>query len=435
MHPPSTPVSDLTLNNYIIKTKRERAELNKTAEQLYQERIKRVEDAIQLKVPDRVPVAISFGYFPAKYTGITCQDAFYDPAKWKEAAKKTVAAMAPDICNLTGQSSGTALEALDFKQMVWPGHGLAPQYSAQFVEGEYMKADEYDAFLEDPSDFIVRTYLPRVNGALEAFKRLPHMTTLLFTPTITLGMPGMDEAVAAMAKARQETMKYNAEMNLLGDDVVKMGFPEFTKSATFAPFDILSDRLRGMRGSMLDMYRQPDKVLKTVERLLPIILRSAISRTKHTNNPRVWIPLHRGAEGFMSAKQFETFYWPTLKALIIGLIEAGLTPCPFIEGDYTSRLQYLRELPRGKALGYFDTTDMKKAKEVLGDHMCIMGNVPSSLLQTATPQEVKDYCHKLIDDVGPGGGFILSHRSSIEEAQPENVKAMVESAEEFGIYK
>ncbi len=408
--------------------------MNKTAEQLYQERLKRVEDAIQLKVPDRVPVAISFGYFPAKYAGITCQDAFYDPAKWKEAVKQTVAAMEPDICNLTGQSSGAALEALDFKQMVWPGHGLAPQYSAQFVEGEYMKADEYEAFFEDPSDFLIRTYLPRVNGALEVFRKLPHMTVLLFGPTAILGMPDMDEALAALSKARQETLKYNQEMSSLDDEVAKMGFPEFTKAATFAPFDILSDRLRGMRGSMLDMYRQPDKVLQAVDRLLPIILRSAVSRAKATGNSRVWIPLHRGAEGFMSAKQFETFYWPTLKALIVGLVEADLTPCPFIEGDYTSRLEYLRELPRGKVLGYFDSTDMKKAKEVLNDHMCIMGNVPSSLLQTAAPQEVKEYCRKLIEDVGRGGGFILSHRSSIEEAQPENVRAMVESAIEFGVY-
>jgi len=409
-------------------------DMSKSAEQLYQERAKRVEDAIHLKVPDRVPVAISFGYFPAKYAGITCQDAFYDPAKWKDAVKTTIAAMEPDVCNLTVQSSGAALEALDFKQMVWPGHGLAPQYSAQFVEGEYMKADEYDAFLEDPSDFIIRTYLPRVNGALEIFKKLPHMTVLLFGPTSILGTPGMDEAVAALSRARQATLQYNREMVSLGEEVAQMGFPEFTKSATFAPFDILSDRLRGMRGSMLDMYRQPDKVLKSVERLLPIMLRSAINRTLATGSSRVWIPLHRGAEGFMSAKQFETFYWPTLKALILGLVEAGLTPCPFIEGDYTSRLQYLRELPRGKVLAYFDSTDMKKAREVLNDYMCIMGNVPSSLLQTATPREVKDYCHRLIDDVGRGGGFILSHRSSIEEAKPENVRAMVDSAMEYGVY-
>ena len=126
----------------------------------------------------------------------------------------------------------------------------------------------------------------------------------------------------------------------------------------------------------------------------------------------------------MSLKQFETFYWPTLKRLILTLIDEGLTPCPFFEGDYTSRLEYLLELPKGKVLGHFDTTDIFKAKEILGNHLCIKGNVPSSLLQTGMPQEVKEYCQKLIGVVGEGGGFIMSPRSSIDEAKPENIKVM-----------
>ena len=58
--------------------------------------------------------------------------------------------------------------------------------------------------------------------------------------------------------------------------------------------------------------------------------------------------LHRGADGFMSLNQFETFYWPGLKKIILALIDAGLTPFVFFEGDFTSRLEYLTELPKGK---------------------------------------------------------------------------------------
>jgi uroporphyrinogen-III decarboxylase len=154
-----------------------------------------------------------------------------------------------------------------------------------------------------------------------------------------------------------------------------------------------------------------------------------------SRNPRVFIPLHRGAEGFMSLKQFETFYWPTLKGLFLGLIDAGLTPCPFIEGDYTSRLEYFLELPRGKVLGYFDASDIIKVKEILGNHLCIMGNVPCSLLQTGSPQNVKDYCKELIDVVGKGGGFIIAPRSAIDEVKPENLKAMIDFTKEYGVYK
>lgn len=268
--------------------------MDKTPEQLYKERCKRVEDAIQLKVPDRVPVMLNLGYFPAKYAGVTCEDAFYNLAKWKAAVKKTVVELEPDLYMMIGPTPGSALEALDFKQMLWPGHGVSPHNTHQFVEGEYMKADEYDAFLEDPSDFLIRTYLPRVSGSLESFQGLPHLTVLLFGVTSIIGTPGLDGAVAALSKARHDVLQWNSEIKPLEKEIGDLGFPLYSKAATFTPFDIISDRLRGMRRSMLDMYRQPDKLLKTCEKLLPIILRSAIARVEATGKPRVFIPLHRG---------------------------------------------------------------------------------------------------------------------------------------------
>ena len=172
----------------------------------------------------------------------------------------------------------------------------------------------------------------------------------------------------------------------------------------------------------------------TCNKLLPQTVETAVSVAKRSGNPRVFMALHRGSDGFMSLKQFETFYWPTLKKVILSLIDEGLTPCIFFEGDYTTRLEYLRELPKGKVLGHFDSTDIFKAKEVLNGHMCIRGNVPSSLLQTGTVQDVKDYCKKLIDVVGKGGGLIVSPRSSIDEVKPENLKAMIDFTKEYGVY-
>ena len=66
--------------------------------------------------------------------------------------------------------------------------------------------------------------------------------------------------------------------------------------------------------------------------------------------------------------------------------------------------------------------------------MCIEGNVPSTLLQMGSVQEVKDYCKKLIDMIGKGGGYILSPRSSTDEVKPENLKAMIEFTKEYGRY-
>jgi hypothetical protein len=408
--------------------------MGKTPDELYRERLKRVEDAIQLKIPDRVPIALSLGYFPAKYAGITCADAFYDPAKWKEASIKTVVDFQPDVFMGAGADSGGALEALDFKQMAWPGHGSPVNQTHQFVEGEYMKADEYEDFLADPTGFILHTYLPRTCGNLESFRRLPHLSILLFSPTMLLGIPGLESAVEALSRAREELIKRNAAIGSMGAELKQLGFPSLSGAVTFAPFDTISDRLRGMKGSMMDMFRQPEKLIETCEKLLPVLVDLAVNASRKTGNPRVFIPLHRGAEGFMSPKQFERFYWPTLKGLLLGLIEAGLTPCPFIEGDYTSRLEYFLELPRGKVVGYFDASDIRRVKDVLGGHLCIMGNVPPSLLQTGSTTDVEVYCKGLIDVAGKGGGFIMAPRSAIDEVKPENLKAMIDFTKEYGVY-
>ena len=116
----------------------------------------------------------------------------------------------------------------------------------------------------------------------------------------------------------------------------------------------------------------------------------AIQAAQLSGNTRIFIPMHRGAGGFMSDEQFERFYWPTFKALVLALIDAGLTPMPLFEGDYTPRLKYLAEFPPGKVAAHFDKVDRKKFKEILGDRMCFWGNVPASILATGTTQQVKD---------------------------------------------
>ena len=351
----------------------------KTPEELYQERVKRVEDAVQLKVPDRVPVAPIFGYFYAKYAGITPEEAHYDYDKWSMAVKKTVMDFQPDLAANPRHillTPGPLLEIVDFKQIKWPGHGVSANHSFQFVEGEYMKAEEYDAFLEDPSDFLIRTYLPRIYGVLEPFKRLPPIRLMMLgygaaTLTAALARPEVTTAIEALIKAGAEARKWRSVMDSLQEELIGMGFPLTSQATAPAPFDVIGDYLRGTRGVMLDMYRKPDKLLEAIEKVLPMVLQSGVFAAKRSGNPRVFIPLHKGADGFMSLEQFKTFYWPTLRKLIIGLINEGLTPWLVMEADYTSRLEIVRDIPKGKAIYHFELTDVFKAKEILGDVACI----------------------------------------------------------------
>lgn len=416
--------------------------MGKTPEGLFRERSLRVEDAVQLKVPDRVPVAPSFGFFYAKYAGITCEEAFYDYDKWVAAVKKTVVDFQPDMYTnprFVVVSPGPMLDMIDLKQIKWPGHGVSPHHSFQFVEGEYMKAEEYDAFLQDPSDYVMRVFMPRIYGVLEPFRKLPPLHSMMVGYTAAplvagLARPEIVSTFEALAKARAESQKWRSIVDSLGEELRGMGFPSCGESMAQAPFDVVGDYLRGTRGIMLDMYRRPDRLIEATEKILPMQIQSAVLVANLTKNPRVFIPLHKGGDGFMSLEQFKTFFWPTLQKLIVALAEAGLTPWLLIEADYTSRLEIMADIPKGKAIYHFELTDIFRAKEVLGDVVCIRGGVPNSLLCTGTPQEVNDYCKKLIDVVGKGGGYIMDAGALIDEAIPENVRAMVDFTKEYGVY-
>lgn len=77
---------------------------------------------------------------------------------------------------------------------------------------------------------------------------------------------------------------------------------------------------------------------------------------------------------------------------------------------------------------------MTKVRAIVGDTLCIFGNVSSAMLQLGTPDEVKDYCTHVIDTAGKDGGFIMGHGAFFDQAKPENLQAMVAFGKEYGRY-
>jgi len=156
---------------------------------------------------------------------------------------------------------------------------------------------------------------------------------------------------------------------------------------------------------------------------------------KMNGQPLVFMPLHKGADGFMSDEQFKKFYWPTFRKVMMGLIAEGVVPNPAAEGKWTTRLEVIQDLPKGKTLWMMDQSDMAKAKKTLGKVGCMYGNVPSDLLTIGNPQQIKDYVKNLIDTCAKGGGYIVSNGAFFDQAKAENVKAMVDFAKKYGVYK
>ena len=408
----------------------------------YKASINRIKDAVQLKkTPDRVPVTILPSMFPYINAGMTVEEAMYDYDKCTAAFKKFMLEFKPDMnIGASAPGPGKFYEILDYKLYAWPGHGVAPEHCYQCNEGEYMTAEEYDLLMTDPSFYFRNFYLPRVFGALEGFTMLAPLTGILEMYGVAFNfipyaLPPVQGTFKALFEAGAEALKWAMAMGGSDVELKSLGFPNILGGFTKAPFDVIGDTLRGTRGIMLDMYRQPDKLLKAMEALVPIMIGMGIGASQQTGNPQIFMPLHKGADGFLSDEQFKKFYWPTFKAVILGLIEGGCIPFPALEGHWGSRLKVIQDIPKGKTMWMVDQTDMAKAKEILGRNACLIGNVPSSMLKLGTPDEVKDYCKKLIDTAGKGGGFIMGNGAFFDEAKPENVKAMVDCTKEYGGYK
>jgi uroporphyrinogen-III decarboxylase len=408
------------------------------AASLYKARATRLKTAILLEgEPDRTPVCVLTGYFPATRKGLTPYDVTQDYDKaaqaWLEANHDFQAdtLLAPVFAAIPGR----AYETLDVKILSWPGHGVAKTAGFQYNEKEWMRADEYDLLIDDPTDYLLHYYLPRVAGGLEGLAKLASpldMVEIVGGPPWMMRWadPDVQVTLAKLTAAGRECAAWGGTIYPLLGRLVAEGFPGLFALMSLAPFDFIGDTLRGTRGVLMDMFRQPDVLLEACDRLVPIVVKWITRRSNPFTPPLVFIPLHKGADSFMSVEQFQKFYWPSLRKVIDGLVADGFVPYLFAEGAYGTRLETIADVPKGRTLWHFDRTDMHRAKEILGGVACIQGNVPLPLLQLGTPGEVKAYCRNLIDTVGAGGGFILDVGAVVDEAKDENILAMIQAAKE-----
>ena len=409
-----------------------------SARQDYQQRVRLLIDAITLKKPARVPVSATVGFYVGKYSGLTKKESMYDYDKVAAALIKYHEEFRPDFQTRPVAPAGV-FEALGLQFVDWPGRGLADETPWQYVEAEYMGPDEYDALIADPDAYFRRALLPRFGAAFAPLAKLAPFSDMTEAASLPYNIlpfadPAVSEGVQRLAGAARESSAWMKAMGAAAADAAgRLGLPAEFGGAAKAPYDVLADTLRGTKGIMIDRFRQPQKIVEAAERLVPLMIDLGVRQAARAETPLIVFWLHKGADSFMSDADFRTFYWPTLKAVMKGLIEQGIVPAMFAEGGYNKRLEVIADdgLPPGSVLWMFDQTDMAAAKRALGGHACIAGNVPTALLALGEVEEVREYVTRLLDECATDGGFVLRNGAVLDDAKAKNLKVMIETGRDW----
>lgn len=201
----------------------------------------------------------------------------------------------------------------------------------------------------------------------------------------------------------------------------------------FTPMEYISLFMRSFNDFILDIFRHPEEVKEASRVLMKPMKMQGSMMVRMSGLKRVFMGGTRTSASCLSPSQFEEFALPEWQEMCEFWVGKGVTPLLHFDSDWTAFFPLLKNLPRRKCILNLDgSSDIFKAKEVLGDHMCIMGDVPAALLKLGEPEEVDDYCRRLITEVGAGGGFILSSGCTIPvDARPENVAAMLGSVHRY----
>jgi len=392
-------------------------------EQLYAERLKRYVTAMRNEKPDKIPIRPFVAEFTAKYAGYSCQEVCQDYEKAFIAARKCAADFDWDavVVNMVfvwmgiTQANGTNYYAVPGIDM---DANVGFQYREPTEEKAFMRPDEYDALIEDPTGFLYNVWMPRISDDV-----------------VEIGKPSTFRNNMSFLKGGMAMLKY---FGGLGEQTARLRSESGTVSAISgvlkAPLDIIADKMRGYVGLCMDLLEQPKKVLAACESLMPHLTNIALGGADPDKNVPITIWMHRGCVPFISREQFDTIFWPTLKPIIEEIWAQGHQVLFYAEGNWDTHLQSFAELPAGSIIYHVDQGDIFRVHKEIGDKFCLSGGISNYLLSYGTPNEVRDCCKKVIDGVAGDGGYIMDASAIIQnDGTVDNLHALTEFTRGYGV--
>ncbi|MCC7496655.1 MAG: hypothetical protein IT160_03695 [Bryobacterales bacterium] len=394
-------------------------------EQLYAERLDRYVSAMRNRMPDRVPLRPFTAEVTARYAGYSCQEVTHDYNNAFEAVIRCCRDFEWDavVPNMVFVWTGLT-EAIGLRYFGVPGIHVEPDVGFQYREpaedAAFMKREEYDEFIADPTRFLYETWLPRVTAEVSA-----KGTATSYRNNLSFVKGGM-----AM----------QSYFSAFGPQIERMrrecGTPPSICGMLRAPLDMLADKLRGYLGLAFDLMEIPDKVLAACQALMPHLGYYALTGADPQKLVPIPIWMHRGSTPFISKQHFHTIYWPTLKPIFDALWAQGNQVLMYAEGKWDAHLETFAKQPAGSLIYHIDRGDPLEAHRVLGAKFCLSGGVPNTLMAFGTPEEVKARCRWLIETIGAEGGYLMDASAIMQsDATIENLRAMTDATLEYGVYR
>lgn len=393
-------------------------------EALYDERLNRYVTAMRNGKPDRVPIRPFVAEFTAKYAGYTSQEITHDYRKAFDAVLRCTADFDWDaaVPNMVYVWTGMT-QAIGLHYYAIPGIEVDAdtgfQYREPPQESAFMRREEYDELIADPTRFLFEVWLPRVSTEVS-----PRGACTSYRNNLSF------------VKGAMAMLSY---FSAFGPQIERMRTGTGTVSAISgilkAPLDILADKLRGYIGLAFDLMEVPDKVLAACRALMPHLAHVAISGLDPERNLPIPIWMHRGCVPFISHEHFNTIYWPTLKPIVDTIWARGNQVLFYAEGNWDAHLEAFAELPAGSIIYHVDRGDIARVHAAIGHKFCLSGGIPNALLAYGRPEQVRECCQKVMDAVAADGGYIMDAGAILQsDATVENVRALTDFTREYGVY-
>lgn len=368
---------------------------------LYETRQERLRRAVNFETVDKVPCTFLGPAYSAVSTGVSMEKYCLDGDASLEATIQAMEKIGDvDGANMmVGGLFPALLTTAWLSRVKIPGRDLPPDVIWQVHEKEVMSVADYDLIIDKGWQAFVDQHLPKV---------------------IDMALLKQNEAWCA------------ANLATMAEKYYRRGFAVLCGGQTSIPFEALCGA-RSMSKFFLDLHRRPDKVKAAMDVAQPLWIEQGINICKATGVSGIWVGGWRSASALLAPRFWDKFIFPYFLEMVEKLAEAGIISVLHWDQDWTRDLARLREFPAKKCVFSPDgTTDIRKARDVLGDHMAIMGDVPASLLAAGTPDDVYDYVRDLIRDLGKIGLIMNSGCDIPFNAKPKNVQAMYEATREFG---